>query len=69
MLKTYELTSDPLERINHLIAIIDLIADIVGTESDSRDDYLAALAEMLSVATRDLYSTMQCNQLPEVAHA
>ncbi|HDY9258273.1 TPA: hypothetical protein RRJ33_000063 [Klebsiella pneumoniae] len=66
MLKTYELTSDPLERINHLIAIIDLMADIVGTESDSRDDYLAALTEMLSVATRDLYSTLQGNQLPEM---
>lgn len=65
MLKTYDLPYDPLERINHLIAIIDLMADIVGTESDSRDDYLAALTEMLSVATRDLYSTLQCNQLPE----
>lgn len=69
MLKTYELARDPLERINHLIAIIDLMAEIVGTESDSRDDYLAALIEMLSVATRDFYSTLQGNQLPEVAHA
>lgn len=66
MLKTYDLPYDPLERINHLIAIIDLIADLVSTESDNRDEYLAALAEMLSVATRDLYSTLQCNQLPEV---
>lgn len=66
MLKTYDLPYDPLERINHMIAIIDLMADIVGTESDNRDDYLAALAEMLSVATSDLYSTLQSNQLPEV---
>ncbi|WP_442604673.1 ash family protein [Pluralibacter gergoviae] len=66
MLKTYDLPYDPLERINHLIVIIDLIADLVSTESDNRDEYLAALAEMLSVATSDLYSTLQCNQLPEV---
>lgn len=68
MLKTYDLPYDPLERIKHLIAIIDLIADLVSTESDNRDEYLAALAEMLSVATSDLYSTLQSNQLPEVAH-
>uniref|UniRef100_UPI000A46F0A7 ash family protein n=1 Tax=Pluralibacter gergoviae TaxID=61647 RepID=UPI000A46F0A7 len=66
MLKTYDLPYDPLERINHLIVIIDLIADLVSTESDNRDEYLAALAEMLSVATSDLYGTLQSNQLPEV---
>ena len=66
MLKTYDLTIDPIERIAQLISLAELMRDVLESDSDSRDKYLAALVGLFDISIRDLHCLLEGNQLPEV---
>ncbi len=66
MLKTYDLTVDPIERTAQLISLAELMRDVLESDSDSRDKYLAALVGLFDISIRDLHCLLEGNQLPEV---
>lgn len=66
MLKTYDLTVDPTERTAQLISLAELMRDVLESDSDTRDKYLAALIGLLELSIRDLHCLLEGNQLPEV---
>jgi len=67
MLKTYDLTVDPTERTAQLISLAELMRDVLESNSDSRDKYLAALVGLLEISIRDLHCLLEGNQLPDHA--
>ncbi|RJT26104.1 hypothetical protein D6029_06715 [Buttiauxella izardii] len=66
MLKTYDLTVDPIERTAQLISLAELMRDVLESDSDNRDKYLAALVGLFDISIRDLHCLLEGNQLPEV---
>ncbi|HAT2608032.1 TPA: hypothetical protein I8235_000969 [Kluyvera intermedia] len=65
MRRVYDLPIDPLARTAHMISLVELMNDILATESDTRDEYLDALLGMLGMAMRDLHSLLEGNECPE----
>lgn len=65
MLKTYDLPIDPTERTAQLISLAELMRDVLESDSDSRDKYLAALVGLFDISIRDLHCLLEGNQLPE----
>ncbi len=64
MRRIYDLPVNPLIRTSHVITLVELMNDILATNSDTRDEYLLALLGLLDVAMRDLHSSLEGNEFP-----
>lgn len=65
MLKTYDLPIDPTERTGQLISLAELMRDTLESDSNNREEYLAALISLFEISIRDLHWLLEGNQLPE----
>lgn len=67
MLKSYDLPINPTERTAQLISLAELMRDVLESESDNREEYLATLIGLFEISIRDLHCLLEGSELPEVA--
>ncbi|EPL3977785.1 ash family protein [Serratia marcescens] len=68
MLRTYDLPSNPVDRVCDLISLTELMRDVHAGDSDCKDGYVSALISMMDLALRDLRSLLEGNEIPGGNH-
>ncbi|WP_442530527.1 ash family protein [Serratia sp. CY71090] len=68
MLRTYDLPSNPVDRVCDLISLTELMRDVHAGDSDCKDEYVSALISMMELALRDLRSLLEGNEIPGGNH-
>ena len=69
MIKTYDVHMDPLERTSQIITLTEVINDISGENSPSRDEKLKALLAILDLAVRDVHFLLEGGEMPGKSRA
>lgn len=68
MLRTYDLPSNPVDRVRDLISLTELMRDVHVGDSDCKEEYVSALISMMELALHDLRCLLEGNEIPGGNH-